>query len=83
MVTGGVPGEVKVKVVVLIVAGFIASLKVATSSVLGQMPTARLVGATETTVGIHATVAVVKFHMELVVIATPDKSVAPVLIMAV
>ena len=48
--TGGVPGVVKVKVVVLIVAGFIAVLKVAVTPV-AQMPVAPLNGASEMIVG--------------------------------
>jgi hypothetical protein len=42
---------VKVKVVVLIVAGFIASLKVAVATELVQTPVAPLGGVTEVTVG--------------------------------
>jgi hypothetical protein len=49
--TGGVPGEVKVKVVVLIVAGLIAMLKVAVTTVLGQTPAAPVGGVSEITVG--------------------------------
>jgi hypothetical protein len=48
--TGGVPA-VTVKVEALIVAGFIATLKAAVTTVLGQMPAAPLRGVTETTVG--------------------------------
>jgi hypothetical protein len=47
---GGVPA-VKVKVVVLIVAGFIASLKVAVTTALGHMPTTPLRGVSEVKVG--------------------------------
>jgi hypothetical protein len=58
-----VPGPVNVKVVVLIVAGFIASLKVAVTAVLGHIPKARLGGVTEITVGgPHGSLAVVKVH---------------------
>ena len=46
--TGGVPGPVKVKVVVLIVAGCIARLNVAVTAALGQTPTAPARGTTET-----------------------------------
>jgi hypothetical protein len=46
-----VPGPIKVKVVALIVAGFIASLKVAVTTVLGQTPTIAFGGVTEITVG--------------------------------
>jgi len=42
---------VKVKVVVLIVAGFIATLKVAVTTVLGQTPAAPPRGNSEVTVG--------------------------------
>jgi hypothetical protein len=42
---------VKVKVVVLIVEGFIASPKVAVTTVLGQTPAAPAIGPTEVTVG--------------------------------
>src|ERR1700688_4455007 len=48
---GGVPGAVNVKVVPLIVAGFIALLKVAVTIVLGHAPIEPLGGATEITVG--------------------------------
>jgi hypothetical protein len=81
--TGGVPA-VKVKVVVLIVAGFIASLKVAVTAVLGQMPTARFRGVTEITVGgAHASLEVVKVHTKLLASAMPYASMAPVVIVAV
>jgi hypothetical protein len=45
-----VPGPVKVKVVALIVAGFIAWLKVAVTTVV-QRPAAPLIGVSEITVG--------------------------------
>lgn len=55
-----------VKVVVLMVTGFIASLNVAVITVLGHTPTAPLGGVTESTVGgggaVHAAAAVVKVH---------------------
>jgi hypothetical protein len=47
-----VPGPVNVKVVPSIVAGFIATLKAAVITVLGQTPAALLRGATEVTVGV-------------------------------
>jgi hypothetical protein len=76
--------DVKVKVVVLIVAGFIASLKVALTTVLGQMPAARLGGATETTVGgIHGVALVVKLQTKLLASAMPNVLWAPVVIVAV
>jgi hypothetical protein len=64
---------VKVKVVVLIVAGFIASLKVAVTTVLGQTPVARFGGAVETTVGgIHGVALVVKLQTKLLASAMPN-----------
>jgi hypothetical protein len=45
-----VPGPVNVKVAPSIVAGFIATLKVAVTIVLGQTPAAALSGATGITV---------------------------------
>jgi len=79
-----VPGPVKVKVVVLIVAGFIASLKVAVTTVLGQTPAAPLGGVTEITVGgAHGLLPVVKVHTKLLASAMPYTSVAPVVIVAV
>ena len=61
--TGVVPGPVKVKVVVLMVAGFMAWLKVAVTTVLGQTPAAPFAGVSETTVGgTQAAEAVVKVH---------------------
>jgi hypothetical protein len=75
---------VKVKVVVLIVAGFIASLKVALTTVLGQMPMARFGGAAETTVGgIHGVALVVKLQTKLLACAMPNVFWAPVVIVAV
>jgi len=54
---------VKVTVVVLIVEASIASLKVATTGVLGHIPVARSGGATETTVGEgQVELLVVKLH---------------------
>ena len=66
--TGVVPGPVKVKVVagLTIVDGFIATLKVAVTAVLGQTPTAPARGVTEITVGgvaiVHVATEVVKVH---------------------
>jgi len=48
--TGGVP-VVKVNVLVLIVEAFIATLKAAVTTVLGQTPAAPLGGVTGATVG--------------------------------
>jgi hypothetical protein len=82
-VLGGVPGSVKVKVVVLIVEGFIASLKVAVTTVLGHTPTART-GVTELTVGgAHGSPEVVKLHPTSFASAMPYSSMAPVVIVAV
>ena len=65
-------------------AGFIASLKVATTRVLGHIPLERLGGATETTVGgAHAAAAVVKVHTKLLASASPLRSWAPVVMVAV
>ena len=78
------PGPVKVKVVVLIVAGFIGWLKVAVTTVLGQTLVAPLGGVTEITVGgTHGLLPVVKVHTKLLASATPTSSVAPVVIVAV
>jgi hypothetical protein len=79
-----VPGPVKVNVVVVIVAGLIASLKVAVTTVLGQTLAARLAGISEITVGAaHGVLAVVKVHAKLLTSARPYTSVAPVVIVAV
>jgi hypothetical protein len=65
----------------MIVAGFIASLKVAVSAVLGHTPFA---GVTEITVGgAHGSLEVVKVHTELLATAMPYSSMAPVVIVAV
>ena len=61
-----------------------ASLKVAVTTVLGQMPVARFGGVTEITVGgAHGALAVVKVHTKLLVSALPNVSWAPVVIVAV
>jgi hypothetical protein len=62
-----VPGPISVKVVLSMVKGFIASLKVAVTMVLGQISDAPTGGATEITVGpgggaVHGATAVVKVH---------------------
>jgi hypothetical protein len=81
--TGGVPA-VKVKVVVLMVAGFIASLKTAVTTVAEQTPTAPLAGAPESAVGgTQASPEVVKLHTTLLASATPTESLAPVVMVAV
>jgi hypothetical protein len=75
---------VKVKVVVLIVAGFIAWLKVAVTTVLGHIPVATLSGATDATVGgAHAVALVVKLHTKLLASALPNVSWAPVVMVTV
>ena len=58
------PGPASVKVVAAIVAGFIASLKVALTTWLMGTPVAPLAGIVETTVGgvVSGAVAVVKVH---------------------
>jgi hypothetical protein len=61
-----VPDAAKVKVVagLMIVAAFIASLKVATTRVLGHILLEPSGGATEMTVGgAHGSLAVVKVHI--------------------
>ena len=65
-VTGVTPGPARVKVVMLIVLGCIASLNVAVTTVLGQTPATPFGGVTEITVGgggaAHAAAAVIKVH---------------------
>ena len=78
------PGPVKVKVVALMVAGFIPSLNVAVTTVEGHTPTARSTGISELTVGAtHGVLLVVKVHTKLVASALPYSSMAPVVIVAV
>src|SRR3984957_14495965 len=66
------------------VAGSIASLKVAVITVLGHTPLAPPAGDTETTVGgggdAHDVVPVVKVHTKLLASALPNGSLAPVVI---
>src|SRR2546422_73357 len=59
--------RLRVKVVVLMVAGFIASLKVAVMTAREHTPVAPFAGVTETTVGggLHPLAAVLKLHTEL------------------
>jgi hypothetical protein len=61
-VTAVVPGPASVKVEVLIVAGAIASLKVARMAWLTGTLTARLAGTVEMTVGAAVAGAVIKLH---------------------
>jgi hypothetical protein len=74
------PGPVNVNVAALIVAGFIASLNMAETTVLTGTPTAPFAGMVETTM---AGGAVVKVHTKLAASATPVGSFAPVVIVAV
>jgi hypothetical protein len=74
-----------VKVVPFMVEGFIASLKVAVTAVLGQAPFA---GVSETTVGEptvpeHVVTPVVKVQTKLLAKLFPKASAAPVVIVAV
>jgi hypothetical protein len=87
-VTGVAPGPVNVNVVagLMIVAAFIASLKVAVTIEFGQTPAAPVGGVTETTVGgpgRQVVSPVVKLHTKLLAIAMPYSSMAPVVIVAV
>jgi hypothetical protein len=84
--TGVTAGPVKVKVVELIVEGFIAPLKPAMATVLGQIPVLAFEGAKEITVGapaLHTVFPVVKLQTKLTAIALPSVSMAPVVIVAV
>ena len=78
------PG-VTVKVVLLMVAGFIASLKVAVTDASEHTPVAPLTGVTETTTGggLHGLGAVVKLHTKLCANPTPKRFLARVLMVAV
>ena len=68
----------------LIVAGFIASLKVAVATVFGQMLAKPFEGVSEITVGAtHGLLPVVNVHTKLLASASPYASVAPVVIVAV
>jgi hypothetical protein len=78
--TGVAPGPDKVNVAALIVAGFMASLKVAETVVLTATPVAPLTGTVEITVGAGA---VVKVHAKLVASPAPVGFFAPVAIAAV
>jgi len=83
--TGVVPGPVKVKVVVSIDEGFMASLKMAVTMVLGHVAGDPLRGNTEDTTGAgwHPLAAVVKVHTKLLASALPNMSLAPVETVAV
>src|ERR1700676_2902375 len=73
------PG-VTVKVEAVMVATFMASLKVAVTTALEHTPVAALGGVTETTVGggLHPLAAVVKVQRKLVARALPNRSRTPV-----
>ena len=74
-----------VKVVVLMVAVFTASLKVAVRTAREHTPVAPLAGVMETTVGggLHPFAAVVKLQTELLARALPKVSLTPVVRVAV
>ena len=78
--TGIAPGPVKVNVVVVIVAGSMASLNVAEIAVLTAAAGAPLTGIVEMTVGGGA---VVKVHTKFAANVAPVGSFAPVVIVAV
>jgi hypothetical protein len=82
--TGVVPGPVNVNVEPLMVAGFIASLKVAVATVLEQTPVVAVGGVSEITVGgTQAVAAVVNVHTSFAARALPNMSFTPVVIVAV
>ena len=74
------PGPAKVNVAEVIVAGFMASLKVAEIAASTATAEGPLAGTVETTVG---GAAVVKVHAKLAASAAPAVSFAPVVIVAV
>ena len=74
------PGPAKANVVALIVAGSIASLKVAEIAVLTATAVAPSAGIVETIVG---GAAVVKVHTKLAASAAPVGSFAPVVTVAI
>jgi hypothetical protein len=80
----GVAPCFKVKLVAVIVAGSIASLKVAVRFLLTTTPVAVSTGSVELTVGAVVSVAapVVKLHVLLAANALPAKSLNPVVIVA-
>jgi energy-converting hydrogenase Eha subunit B len=81
--TAVLPGPVSVKVDEVIVAGFIAWLKVAVMAEAIATPVAPLAGVTDVTVGGTGAAAVVNVHASFDASAVPDESVAPVVIVAV
>lgn len=78
-ITGVAPGPIKVNVVALIVAGFMARLKVAEIAVFRDAVVAPVTGTVEITIG---GAAVVKVHTKLVDKGVPAGSFAPVVIVA-
>ena len=76
---------VNVNVVVLMVVGFIASLKVAVITASEHTPVAPLAGVTETTVGgeLQPLAAVLKLHTKSVARRLPKVSLTPVVSVAV
>ena len=83
--TDVVPGPLKVKVVVLIVAGSMACGKTAATTVLGQIPLETFGGVTEVggAGGRQSVAAVVKVHTKLLASAVPNMFCAPMVIVAV
>ena len=74
------------KVVILIVVGFIAALKLAKRMVFGHTPVAALAGTSDITVGGPAwqdVLPVVNVHTKSLASAMPAESVAPVVMVAV
>src|SRR2546423_616543 len=78
------PG-LRVKVVALMVAVFIGSLKVAVMTAREHTPVAPMAGLTETTIGggLHPLAAVVKLHTKSLARALPNRSRTPVVRVAV
>src|SRR5881409_998905 len=76
---------VNVKVAVLMVVGFIASLKVAVTTAREHTPVAPLTGVTETTVGggLHPLAAVLKLQAKSLASPLPNRSLTPVVRVAV
>src|ERR1041385_8667706 len=84
-ITGVTPGPTTLKLAVLIVAGSIASLKVALMAWLIATPVAALAGTVELTVGgvVSRAAPVVKLQLKPAASGLPARSLAPVLIVAV
>src|ERR1700730_16763110 len=79
------PGPVTLKLAVLIVEGYIASLKVTLMVWLIATAVAPLAGTVELTVGgvVSAVTPVVKLQLKSVASSLPARSLAPVVIVAV